>query len=100
MSIEDLRTELDEEDNINQIEDNQEDESQENPEEAQEEANQSDDEMSEDEEFVITVGDEEPEPPNDDDFSGKPAPTWVKTFAKRAGSTKTHQRARGSGATG
>ena len=30
MSIEDLRTELDEEDNINSIEDNQENESQEN----------------------------------------------------------------------
>lgn len=83
MSIEDLRTELDEEDNIDPIEDNQEDESQENSEETQDEANQSDDETSEDEEFVITVGDEEPEPSNDDDFSGKPAPTWVKDLRKK-----------------
>lgn len=83
MSIEDLRTELDEEDNIDPIEDNQEDESQENSEETQDEAKQSDDEMSEDEEFVITVGDEEPEPSDDDDFSGKPAPTWVKDLRKK-----------------
>lgn len=82
MSIEDLRTELDEEDNIDPIEDNQGDESQENPEETQDEASQSDDETSEDEEFVITVGDEEPEP-SDDDFSGKPAPTWVKDLRKK-----------------
>ncbi|MFN4105901.1 MAG: hypothetical protein ACK4GF_07695 [Acinetobacter johnsonii] len=83
MSIEDLRTELDEEDNIDPIEDNQEDESQENSEETQDEASQSDDEMSEDEEFVITVGDEDPEPSDDDDFSGKPAPTWVKDLRKK-----------------
>lgn len=83
MSIEDLRTELDEEDNIDPIEDNQEDESQENSEETQDESNQSDDETSEDEEFVITVGDEEPEPSDDDDFSGKPAPTWVKDLRKK-----------------
>lgn len=83
MSIEDLRTELDEEDNIDPIEDNQGDESQENSEETQDEANQSDDETSEDEEFVITVGDEEPEPSDDDDFSGKPAPTWVKDLRKK-----------------
>lgn len=83
MSIEDLRTELDEEDNIDPIEDNQEVESQENPEETQDESNQSDDETSEDEEFVITVGDEEPEPSDDDDFSGKPAPTWVKELRKK-----------------
>ena len=83
MSIEDLRTELDEEDNINPIEDNQEDESQENSEETQDDANQSDDETSEDEEFVITVGDEEPEPSDEDDFSGKPAPTWVKDLRKK-----------------
>lgn len=83
MSIEDLRTELDEEDNIDPIEDNQEDESQENSEETQDEAKQSDDEMSEDEEFVITVGDEEPEPSDDDDFSGKPAPPWVKDLRKK-----------------
>ncbi|HCQ9667041.1 TPA: hypothetical protein ACHKET_000911 [Acinetobacter baumannii] len=82
MSIEDLRTELDEEDNIDPIKDNQGDESQENPEETQDEASQSDDETSEDEEFVITVGDEEPEP-SDDDFSGKPAPTWVKDLRKK-----------------
>ena len=83
MSIEDLRTELDEEDNIDPIEDNQGDESQENSEETQDESNQSDDETSEDEEFVITVGDEEPEPSDDDDFSGKPAPTWVKDLRKK-----------------
>lgn len=83
MSIEDLRTELDEEDNIDPIEDNQEDESQENSEEPQDEISQSDDEMSEDEEFVITVGDEEPEPSDEDDFSGKPAPTWVKDLRKK-----------------
>ena len=83
MSIEDLRTELDEEDNIDPIEDNQEDESQENSKETQDEANQSDDETSEDEEFVITVGDEDPEPSDDDDFSGKPAPTWVKDLRKK-----------------
>lgn len=83
MSIEDLRTELDEEDNIDPIEDNQEDESQENPEKTQDEANQSDDETSEDEEFVITAGDEEPKPSDDDDFSGKPAPIWVKDLRKK-----------------
>lgn len=83
MSIEDLRTELDEEDNIDPIEDNQEDESQENPEKTQDEASQSDDEMSEDEEFVITAGDEEPKPSDDDDFSGKPAPIWVKDLRKK-----------------
>jgi len=83
MSIEDLRTELDKEDNIDPIEDNQEDESQENPEKTQDEANQSDDETSEDEEFVITAGDEEPKPSEDDDFSGKPAPIWVKDLRKK-----------------
>lgn len=83
MSIEDLRTELDQEDNIDPIEDNQEVESQEDPEETQDESSQSDDETSEDEEFVITVGDEEPEPSDDDDFSGKPAPTWVKDLRKK-----------------
>lgn len=36
-----------------------------------------------DEEFVITVGDEQPEPP-DDDFSGQPAPTWVKDLRKQS----------------
>jgi len=84
MSIEDLRTELDEEDNIDPIEDNQEDENQEDPEETQDESNHSDDETSEDEEFVITVGDEEPEPSDDDDFSGKPAPAWVKDLRKQS----------------
>lgn len=83
MSIEDLRTELDEEDNIDPIEDNQEDESQENPEKTQDEASQSDDETSKDEEFVITAGDEEPKPSDDDDFSGKPAPIWVKDLRKK-----------------
>ena len=83
MSIEDLRTELDEEDNIDPIEDNQEVESQDDPEETQDESNQSDDETSEDEEFVITVGDEEPEPSDEDDFSGKPAPAWVKDLRKK-----------------
>lgn len=83
MSIEDLRTELDEQDNIDPIEDNQEVESQEDPEETQDESSQSDDETSEDEEFVITVGDEEPEPSDEDDFSGKPAPPWVKDLRKK-----------------
>lgn len=83
MSIEDLRTELDEEDNIDPIEDNQEVESQDDPEETQDESNQSDDETSEDEEFVITVGDEEPKPSDEDDFSGKPAPPWVKDLRKK-----------------
>ena len=83
MSIEDLRTELDEEDNIDPIEDNQEVESHEDSEETQDESNQSDDETSEDEEFVITVGDEEPEPSDEDDFSDKPAPTWVKDLRKK-----------------
>lgn len=68
----------------NPIEDNQEVESQEDPEEAQDESNQSDDETSEDEEFVITIaGEEPPEPSDDDDFSGKPAPTWVKDLRKK-----------------
>lgn len=83
MSIEDLRTELDEEDNIDPIEDNQGDESRENSEETQDEASQSDDETSDDEEFVITAGDETPEPSDEDDFSGKPAPTWVKDLRKK-----------------
>lgn len=83
MSIEDLRTEPDEEDNIDPIEDNQEDESQENSEETQDEANQSDDETSDDEEFVITAGEEPPEPSDDDDFSGQPAPAWVKDLRKK-----------------
>lgn len=83
MSIEDLRTELDEQDNIDPIEDNQEVESQEDPEATQDESNQSDDETSEDEEFVITVGDEDPEPSDEDDFSGKPAPAWVKDLRKK-----------------
>lgn len=83
MSIEDLRTELGEEDNIDPIEDNQEVESQKNPEETQDESNQSNDETSEDEEFVITVGDEEPELSDEDDFSGKPAPAWVKDLRKK-----------------
>lgn len=85
MSIEDLRTELDEEDNIDPIEDNQEVESQEDPEETQDdETSQSNDETSDDEEFVITVGDEEPEPSDDDDFSGQPAPAWVKDLRKQS----------------
>lgn len=84
MSIEDLRTELDEEDNIDPIEDNQGDKSQENSEETQNESSQSDDETSDDEEFVITVGDEPPEPSDDDDFSGQPAPAWVKDLRKQS----------------
>lgn len=84
MSIEDLRTELDEEDNIDPIEDNQEDESQEDPEETQDdETSQSNDETSDDEEFVITAGEEPPEPSDDDDFSGQPAPAWVKDLRKK-----------------
>ena len=84
MSIEELREELDQEDEIDLVEDNQEDESQENSEETQDEANQPDDETSEDEEFVITVGDEDPEPSDDDDFSGQPAPAWVKDLRKQS----------------
>lgn len=85
MSIEDLRTELDEEDNIDPIEDNQEDESQENSEETQDETSQSDDETSDDEEFVITAGDETPEPSGEDDeHHGKPAPAWVKDLRKQS----------------
>ncbi len=84
MSIEDLRTELDEEDNIDPIEDNQEVENQEDPEETQDESNQSDDETSEDEEFVITAGDETPEPSDEDEgFTGKPAPKWVNNLRKK-----------------
>lgn len=86
MSIEDLRTELDEEDNIDPIEDNQEDENQEDPEETQDdETSQSDDETSDDEEFVITAGDETPEPSGEDDeHHGKPAPAWVKDLRKQS----------------
>lgn len=86
MSIEDLRTELDEEDNIDPIEDNQEDGNQEDPEETQDdETSQSDDETSDDEEFVITAGDETPEPSGEDDeHHGKPAPAWVKDLRKQS----------------
>lgn len=86
MSIEDLRTELDEEDSVDPIEDNQGDESQENSEETQDdETSQSDDETSDDEEFVITAGDETPEPSGEDDeHHGKPAPAWVKDLRKQS----------------
>lgn len=83
MSIEELREELDQEDEIDLVEDNQEDQATDDLEETQDdETSQSDDETSDDEEFVITAGDEEPEP-SDDDFSGKPAPTWVKDLRKK-----------------
>jgi len=84
MSIEELREELDEEDNIDPIEDNQEDQATDDPEETQDdETSQSDDETSDDEEFVITAGDETPEPSGEDDFSGQPAPAWVKDLRKK-----------------
>ncbi|OYW65438.1 MAG: hypothetical protein B7Z24_08365, partial [Pseudomonadales bacterium 32-42-5] len=88
MSIEDLRTKLDEEDNIDPIEPNP---GEPNPDDAlnpPEPNDDNDDDLHgeppvDDEEFVITVGDEEPEPSDDDGFSGKPAPTWVKDLRKK-----------------
>lgn len=88
MSIEDLRTELDKKDNIDPIEPNP---GEPNPDDAlnpPEPNDDPDDDLHgeppvDDEEFVITVGDEEPEPSDDDDFSGKPAPTWVKDLRKK-----------------
>lgn len=85
MSIEELREELDQKDEIDLVEDNQEDQAANDLEKAQDdETSQSDDEMSDDEEFVITVGDEPPEPSDDDDFSGQPAPAWVKDLRKQS----------------
>lgn len=85
MSIEELREELDQEDEIDLVEDNQEDQATNDLEKTQDdETSQSDDETSDDEEFVITAGDETPEPSSeDDDFSGQPAPTWVKDLRKK-----------------
>lgn len=85
MSIEELREELDQEDEIDPIEDNQEDRATDDPEETQDdETSQSNDETSDDEEFVITAGEEPPEPSDDDDFSGQPAPAWVKDLRKQS----------------
>ena len=85
MSIEELREELDQKDEIDLVEDNQEDQAANDLEKAQDdETSQSDDESSDDEEFVITVGDEPPEPSDDDDFSGQPAPAWVKDLRKQS----------------
>lgn len=83
MSIEGLRTELDEEDNIDPIEDNPGDDL--NPPEPNDDPDNNPDgePPADDEEFVITVGDEEPEPSDDDDFSGQPAPAWVKDLRKK-----------------
>lgn len=87
MSIEDLRTELGEEDNIDLIVPEPVDS---NPDDALDppEPDDNPDDLRgeppvDDEEFVITVGDEEPEPSDDDDFSGKPAPAWVKDLRKK-----------------
>lgn len=86
MSIEELREELDQEDEIDLVEDNQEDQATDDLEETQDdETSQSDDETSDDEEFVITAGDETPEPSGEDDeHHGKPAPTWVKDLRKQS----------------
>lgn len=83
MSIEDLRTELDEKDNIDPIEDNPGEDL--NPPKPNDDPdnNPPGEPPADDEEFVITVGDEDPEPSDDDDFSGKPAPTWVKDLRKK-----------------
>lgn len=86
MSIEELREELDQKDEIDLVEDNQEDQAANDLEKAQDnETSQSDDETSDDEEFVITIaGEEPPEPSDDDDFSGQPAPAWVKDLRKQS----------------
>ena len=86
MSIEDLQEELDQEHEADPVEDNQEDQHEGDPEDTQDdETPPTDDETSaEDEEFVITVGDEEPKPSEDDEFNGKPAPTWVKDLRKQS----------------
>ena len=84
MSIEELREELDQKNEIDLVEDNQEDQTTDDPEKTQDdETSQSDDETSDDEEFVITAGDETPEPSGEDDFSGQPAPAWVKDLRKK-----------------
>ena len=86
MSIEDLQEELDQEHEADPVEDNQEDQHEGDPEDTQDdETPPTDDETSaEDEEFVITVGDEDPKPSEDDEFNGKPAPTWVKDLRKQS----------------
>ena len=86
MSIEDLQEELDQEHEADPVEDNQEDQHEGDQEDTQDdETPPTDDETSaEDEEFVITVGDEEPKPSEDDEFNGKPAPTWVKDLRKQS----------------
>ncbi|MEB6681027.1 hypothetical protein [Acinetobacter lwoffii] len=88
MSIEDLRTELDEEDNIDSINPNPGEPNPDDDLNPPEPNDDNDDDLHgeppvDDEEFVITVGDEEPEPSDEDDFSGKPAPTWVKDLRKK-----------------
>lgn len=88
MSIEDLRTELDKQVNIDQINPNPGEPNPDDDLNPPEPNDDHDDDLHgeppvDDEEFVITVGDEEPEPSNDDDFSGKPAPTWVKDLRKK-----------------
>lgn len=89
MSIEDLRTELDEEDNIDPIEDNPGNLNPDDNLDPPEPNDDPDDDLHgeppvDDEEFVITVGDEDPEPSDDDDFSGQPAPAWVKDLRKQS----------------
>lgn len=86
MSIEDLQEELDQEHEADPVEDNQEDQHEGDPEDTQDdETPPTDDEtLAEDEEFIITVGDEDPKPSEDDEFNGKPAPTWVKDLRKQS----------------
>ena len=88
MSIEDLRTELDQKDNIDPIDDNPGNLNSDDDLDLPEPNDDNSDDLHgeppvDDEEFVITVGDEEPKPSDDDDFSGKPAPTWVKDLRKK-----------------
>lgn len=87
MSIEDLRTELDEEDNIDLIVpepgDSNPDDALDPPEPDDNPGDLHGEPPADDEEFVITVGDEEPEQSDEDDFSGKPAPAWVEDLRKK-----------------
>lgn len=88
MSIEDLRTELDKQDNIDPIDPNPGEPNPDDDLNPPEPNDDHDDDLHgeppvDDEEFVITVGDEEPWSSDDDDFSGKPAPTWVKDLRKK-----------------
>lgn len=89
MSIEDLRKELDQEGEIKPNEPNL---SEPNPDDDLEPPEPNDDPNNnpngeppaDDEEFVITVGDEQPQPEEGEEFSGQPAPTWVKDLRKQS----------------